>query len=54
MNQIKACVQFKSGLARHQVYVGSKVFEVFADGKKEAKSIVEGRGYKVSFVTRFI
>jgi hypothetical protein len=54
MNQVKAYAQYNSGLGKHQVYVDSQVFEVMADGKKEARAIVEGWGYKVDCVTRFI
>lgn len=51
MNQVKAYAQFSSGVALHQVYAGNEVIEVMADGKKEARTIVESYGYKVHFVT---
>lgn len=54
MNQVKGYAQYISGLGKHQVYVGNQVFEVMADGKKDARTIVEGWGYKVDCVTRFI
>lgn len=51
MNQVKAYAQFSSGISLHQVFVGNEVIEVMADGKKEARAIVESYGHKVSFVT---
>ena len=52
--QVKPYAQVKTGVTNHQVYVGNQVFYVMADGKKEARKIIESYGHKVSFVTRFI
>lgn len=55
MNRVNSTAHFTTGVAKHQVHVKSgEVIEIFADGKKEARSIIESYGYKVMFVTRFV
>jgi len=52
-NRIGPQAEYKFRCAKHQVYTRcGKVIEVMADGKKEARKIVESHGYAVAFVTR--
>lgn len=54
MFQIKPSAVLTPGDAKHQVYVKGDMIEVMASSKREARSIIENRGYKVMFVTRMI
>jgi hypothetical protein len=54
MNQIKCSAVLSVGVYKHQGYCNGEMIEVMATDKNEARSILEARGYKVRFVTRFI